>query len=64
VQELETHNKADLLLFSNRQNVYKMKIYEIEDCKASSLGNFFQMFKLEEVKRLFIWLRRTTTKDI
>lgn len=40
VQELETHNKADLLLFSNRQTVYKVKIYEIEDCKASSLGEY------------------------
>ncbi|ADU74971.1 DNA gyrase subunit A [Acetivibrio thermocellus AD2] len=49
VQELETHNKADLLLFSNRQNVYKMKIYEIEDCKASSLGEFLSnVLSLEE----------------
>jgi len=48
-QELETHNKADLLLFSNRQNVYKMKIYEIEDCKASSLGEFLSnVLSLEE----------------
>ncbi|NLL05872.1 MAG: topoisomerase IV [Clostridiaceae bacterium] len=40
VQEVETHNKADLLLFSNKQVVYKMRIYEIEDCKASSLGEY------------------------
>ncbi len=40
VQEVETHNKADLLLFSNKQTVYKMKIYEIEDHKASSLGEY------------------------
>lgn len=40
VQEVETHNKADLLLFSNRQTVYKLKIYEINDCKASSLGEY------------------------
>lgn len=39
-QEIETHNKADLLLFSNKQVVYKMRIYEIEDCKASSLGEY------------------------
>ncbi len=39
-QEIETHNKADLLLFSNQFNVYKMKIYDIPDCKASSLGEY------------------------
>ncbi|HHV30542.1 DNA gyrase/topoisomerase IV subunit A [Acetivibrio mesophilus] len=49
VQELETHNKADLLLFSNKQTVYKMRIYEIEDCKASSLGEFLSnVLNLEE----------------
>ncbi len=40
VQEVETHNKADLLLFTNKYNVYKSKIYEIPDCKASSLGEY------------------------
>lgn len=40
VQELETHNKADLLLFSNKHVVYKQKIYEVNDCKASSLGDY------------------------
>lgn len=40
IQEVETHNKADLLLFSNKQVVYKMKIYEINDHKASSLGEY------------------------
>jgi DNA gyrase subunit A len=40
VQEIETHNKADLLLFSNKYNVYKSKIYDIPDCKASNLGEY------------------------
>lgn len=40
VQEIETHNKAELLLFTNKFTVYKTKIYEINDCKASSLGDF------------------------
>jgi DNA gyrase subunit A len=39
-QEIETHNKAEILLFSNQFNVYKMKIYDIPDCKASSLGEY------------------------
>ena len=56
VAEFETHNKADLLLFSNRQTVYKMKIYEINDCKASSLGEFLtNLLALEpEEKILYI----------
>ncbi len=40
IQELETHNKADLLMFSDKCSVYKMRIYEMEECKASSLGEF------------------------
>ncbi len=40
VQEIDTHNKADLLLFSDKFTVYKLKIYEINDCKASNLGEY------------------------
>lgn len=40
IREIETHNKADLLLFSSKAVVYKTKIYEINDCKASSLGEY------------------------
>ncbi len=40
VQEIDTHNKAELLLFSNKYNVYKTKIYDVPDCKASSLGEY------------------------
>jgi DNA gyrase subunit A len=40
IQELETHNKAELLLFTNKHTVYKLKIYEINDTKASSLGEY------------------------
>ncbi|MEN2776031.1 DNA topoisomerase (ATP-hydrolyzing) subunit A [Acetivibrio clariflavus] len=53
IQEIETHNKADLLLFSNKQVVYKLKIYEIEDCKASSLGEYLaNLLGLEEDEKI------------
>ena len=42
VQEVESHNKAELLLFTDRQVVYKLRIHEIPDAKASSLGEFLQ----------------------
>jgi len=38
--EFESVNRADILLFSNMQNVYKLKLYEIADCKASSWGEY------------------------
>jgi DNA gyrase subunit A len=38
--EAETRNKAELLLFSNKTVVYKMKIHELSDSKVSSLGDY------------------------
>ncbi|MGI6124750.1 MAG: DNA gyrase subunit A [Acetivibrionales bacterium] len=40
IQEIETHNKADLLLFSNKFVVYKTRIHELPDSKASQLGDY------------------------
>ena len=40
VQEFEATNKEEILLFSNQHNVYKTKIYDLPDCKASSLGEY------------------------
>lgn len=53
VQEVETRNKADLLLFSNRHTVYKLRIYDIPDCKASSLGEYLSnLLGLEPEERI------------
>ena len=53
VQEIESHNKADLLLFSNKFNVYKTKIYDIPDCKASSLGEYLtNLLNLENDEKI------------
>jgi DNA gyrase subunit A len=38
--EVETTNKSDILLFSSCFNVYKLKSYDLSDCKASSLGEY------------------------
>ena len=40
IQEADTHNKAELLLFSNKCVVYKAKVYEFPDGKASQLGEY------------------------
>jgi len=53
VQEVETHNKAELLLFSDRQTVYKLRIYDIPDCKASSLGEYLtNLLQLDEGEKI------------
>ncbi len=53
IEEIETHNKADLLLFSNKGVVYKLRIYEINDCKASSLGDYLtNLLGLEDKEQI------------
>lgn len=48
-QEWDTTNRSDLLLFSNRSNVYKMKVYELDDHKTSNLGTYLpNILELEE----------------
>lgn len=53
VWESEAGNKEELLAFSSFGDVYKMKLYDIPDCKASQLGeympNILSMQEGEEV---------------
>ena len=38
--EAEATNKMDMLFFSDKQNVYKMRLYDISDTKASAMGDY------------------------
>lgn len=38
--QLETTNRAELLFFTDRQQVYKCKVNDLETCKASELGAY------------------------
>jgi DNA gyrase subunit A len=40
VQEIDGTNLSDIILFSDKQNAYKMKAYEMEDHKASDFGAY------------------------
>ncbi len=40
VCEADASNAMDMLFFSDRQNVYKMRLNDISDTKASSLGDY------------------------
>ena len=42
VKEFDETNLGELLVFTNRQNVYKIKIYEIADTKLSGMGEFLK----------------------
>lgn len=49
VQEIEGSNKDEVLFFSNMHNVYKVKLHEIADHKASSLGVYLpNILEMEE----------------
>ncbi|MBC7765583.1 MAG: topoisomerase IV [Hyphomonadaceae bacterium] len=53
MQEIETSNKEEILFFSTKQAVYKMKIHEIPDCKASALGEYLpNLLGLDEDERI------------
>ncbi|MCD8089348.1 MAG: DNA topoisomerase (ATP-hydrolyzing) subunit A [Clostridiales bacterium] len=40
IQEIETSNKKELLMFSDKQTLYKVKIYDLAECKASTMGSY------------------------
>ncbi len=40
IASFESNNNVDLLFFTNRQQVYKAKCNDFEECKASVLGDF------------------------
>lgn len=40
IQTVETNNKTELLMFSDKQNVYKIKCHDIPECKTSNIGEY------------------------
>ncbi len=60
ILEEETTNKADILFFSDKFNVYKMKANDIPDCKASSLGEYLSNLLNLEAEEKIIYFTSTT----
>ncbi len=51
--EIETTNKADILLFSDKQNLYKLKANDVTDTKASSFGEYlFNLLGMEQDEKI------------
>ncbi len=44
MQEISTHNKAELIMFSNKANAYKVKLHQMEENKASDFGVYLPVF--------------------
>jgi DNA gyrase subunit A len=60
VGEFETTNNSDILVFTNKQNVYKYKSYELENHKPSVLGEYLpSLLGLEDEEIEFV----TVTND-
>ena len=60
LQEVETSNKADLLLFSDKCNVYKYKISEIPDSKVSLMGEYLPNLLSMEPDEKIVFIHPTT----
>ena len=59
IHEIETFNKSEVLFFTNKCNVYKMKAYEIEDCKASQYGVYLPNILDLEPDETIIYMHAT-----
>lgn len=60
VGEFETTNNSDILIFTDKQNVYKLKSYELEDHKPSVLGEYLpSLLGLKDENILYV----TVTND-
>ncbi|MGN0150494.1 MAG: DNA gyrase subunit A [Clostridia bacterium] len=53
LQTIETTNKSELLFFTNKSTVYKMKTYDIPDGKVSTIGEYLPgILGLEEDEKI------------
>ncbi len=61
IKEIEASNKCELLFFSNKANLYKIKAYEMQDVKVSSMGHYLpNILGMEEDENIIYF---TTTID-
>jgi DNA gyrase subunit A len=53
LQTIETTNKSDMLFFTNKSTVYKMKTYDMPDGKVSAIGEYLPgILGLEEDEKI------------
>jgi DNA gyrase subunit A len=60
IQEIDGDNRSDLIMFSNRQKAYKLKLYELDDVKAGELGYYLpNLISMDDDEKI-IYLVSTT----
>jgi len=59
VQEIESHNKSEILFFSTKQNCYKMRIYDLPEHKTSSLGDYLNNVLGMEADERVVYIHAT-----
>ena len=66
ILELEGKNKSDVLFFSDRCNVYKMRAYELSDTKPSELGGYLpNILSMEDGEKiLFMHITENYEGDV
>ena len=61
MQEMESTNRGEMLFFSNQFNVYKMKLSDIPDSKASAMGEYLQNLLGMDAEEKILYM--TVTQD-
>ncbi len=59
LSEIEATNTSDLMLFSNKNNVYFVKAHELSDCKASELGSYVNNIVELEANEEIVFIHAT-----
>ncbi len=60
LSEIETTNRTEILFFSDKYNVYKMKASDIPDTKASILGDYLPNLLGMEADERILYMTATT----
>ncbi len=56
IQEISTHNKAELIMFSNKAKAYKMKLHLLNECKAGEFGEFLPVYLELSVNEFIVYI--------
>jgi len=65
VQEIESTNISEVLLFSDRSAVYKMKMHDIPDSKVSQMGDYIpNLISMDEGERILYVVATTDFKGM
>jgi DNA gyrase subunit A len=55
IQQTDASNKSEIILFTDKNTVYKTRLHEIAESKASSLGEFLQNILGAEADERFLY---------